>query len=176
MKGELGFTGTRNDPSKQQKAWLLAHMLESVVDKKEITRVHHGCCVGSDEFFHRICKTLVDEQPETGGFAAQNIVLHPPADRSREMEIDEWTIQNCLWYPRKPYLLRNLDIVHTSSRLVALPDRLETTRGSGTWYTIHRAMESNRHVTICWPDGTVEPRFPKTATQRAKTSTMKSED
>ena len=144
---DWGFSGSRDEPSKEQKNWLLEQMLDGVRHKK-VVRVHHGCCIGSDAFMHRVAKSVMD-------MGLGTIVLHPPSDRSREMEIDEWTMANCLWYPRKPYLTRNKEIVRNSSRLLATPKdwRPNSIKGSGTWHTIRAAMESEKPVSICLPDG-----------------------
>jgi hypothetical protein len=115
---------------------------------KSVSEFHHGCCVGSDEFAHRIAKSCLD----TG---LDQIVLHPPANGAQEMEYTEWDYGNCLWYTKKDYLARDRDIVNETDILLALPNGPEKMRGSGTWYTIRYARNHNKKVIICDPLGKV---------------------
>jgi hypothetical protein len=150
---DFGFSGSREEPTREQKKWLLSEVIFTV-QKDGYERGHHGCCIGSDAFFHACLKSVM-------GMGLKKIVLHPPSDRSREMEITQWDLDKCLWYPRKPYLTRNKDIANGSYILLATPSCPEKSRGSGTWHTIHAAEEAHRLVKICHPDGTKEVRVPK---------------
>lgn len=147
MGHSLGFTGSRNEPTVYQKEWMSEELVKAFTTTQGFTSAHHGCCIGSDAHFHDLVKQLL-----LSGLV-RNITLHPPSDRSREMEITQWELANCLWYPRKPYLIRNRDIATYSHRLLATPDVTERHRGSGTWYTIHAAENLGKPVYICMPDG-----------------------
>jgi hypothetical protein len=144
----LGFTGSRHEPTRQQKNWLLEYLLDNPQDE-----FHHGCCVGSDEFSHKAAKSCLD-------MGLKQIVLHPPVDTSREMKYTDWDYANCVWYPRKEFLARDRDVVKATTRLIALPNGPERMRGSGTWYTVRYALEHNRPVLICNPLGHVTERMP----------------
>ena len=144
----LGFTGSRHEPTRPQRMWLLDYVLEN--SPKEF---HHGCCIGSDEFSHRVAKNCFD-------MGLEQIILHPPIDTSREMGYTDWDYANCVWYPRKEFLPRNRDIVNAVDRLIALPNGPEKMRGSGTWYTIRYALKQRKPVIICDPLGQVEERNP----------------
>ena len=146
---ELGFTGSREEPSSEQRKWVLETLI-TFVQHKAITGVHHGCCKGSDAFFHRAAKTVLD-------LGLRQITLHPPLKREWEMEVTEWDLANCIWYPRKNYLARDRDIVANSGSLLATPLSMKPTRGSGTWYTIHHAKDSGKNGWVCFTDGTVIP-------------------
>jgi hypothetical protein len=150
---EFGFSGSREEPTKEQKKWLLSEVI-TLVQENDFDRAHHGCCIGSDTFFHKCLKSVMH-------LGLKQIVLHPPSDRSREMDYEEWELDNCLWYPRKPYLSRNRDIAHRSHILLATPSVPEKSRGSGIWHTIHAAQAERKLVKICHPDGTPEIRLPK---------------
>lgn len=143
----LGFTGSRHEPTSKQRIWLVDYILNN----GKISEFHHGCCVGSDEFSHRAAKNSTD-------LTVGEIVLHPPDKSEYEMEYTEWDYSNCLWFPKKDYLARNRDIVREADRLVALPNGPEKMRGSGTWYTIRWAIQHGKPVTICHPTGKIEIR------------------
>lgn len=152
----LGFSGTRNEPTILQKQWLVHQVIWEVQEAPiKVKKAHHGCCQGADAFFHRAIKACLD-------VGLEQIVLHPPSDRSREMEITEWDMANCVWYPRKAYLDRNRDIALTSATLLALPNNPDIGRPSGTWNTIHRAQEFNRTVKLCMPNGKLRIWDPST--------------
>jgi hypothetical protein len=143
---KLGFTGSRNEPSKAQRLWLVDYLLEH-----EVSELHHGCCRGSDAFAHRAAK-----QCDLKGTI--RIVLHPPNKNGWEMTYEQWEYDNCVWWPKADYLDRDRDIVACSDGLIAFPNGPEKLRGSGTWYTVRYAVSKNRPVIICWPDGQIEMR------------------
>jgi hypothetical protein len=146
----LGFTGTREEPTREQKTWLLSFVLGSGDDDR-IDEFHHGCCVGSDEFSHRMAKQCLD-------LTIEQIVLHPPSNSKYEMKYTDWDYANCVWYPRKPYLDRNYDIVACSTQVVALPKGPEVKQGSGTWHTIRATLRAKKPLIICYPDGEIDKR------------------
>ena len=144
----LGFTGSQHEPTSEQKNWLLQYVLDN-----SPAEFHHGCCVGSDAFAHKVAKNSLD-------LGLEQIILHPSIDTSREMKYTDWDYANCIWYPRKEFLPRNRDIVNAVDKLIALPDGPEKMRGSGTWYTIHYALKQRKPVLICNPLGELQERNP----------------
>ena len=61
----LGFTGSRHEPTDEQKRFLIrVHIWDAA-------ELHHGCCVGSDYAAHN-CAVSIKGQP--------TIWLHPPTD------------------------------------------------------------------------------------------------
>lgn len=143
----MGFTGTRHQPSTQQIGFLLTLFSLNPPDE-----LHHGACVGSDLWSHRLGCSV---KPKI------RVVVHPPVDESRMTpihELLEWG-DNITVMPPKPYLDRNKDIVAACDRLVGIPDGSEVSSlHSGTWATIRFAVKSGKPVTICYPDGQTEER------------------
>ena len=146
---KYGFTGSRVGPFAAQRIALTEFVLGSG-DDSAIKEWHHGCCSGSDEFSHKIAKAAMP--------IVDLIVLHPPINPSSEMKYAEWDYVNCLWWPRRDYLMRDRDIVNECDELVATPSGPEKFRGSGTWYTIRYAIKSGKKVNIIWPDGSFESK------------------
>lgn len=144
---DIGFTGSREEPSAAQKNWLWDIVHAETRDGAGL--FHHGCCVGSDEFAHSVAKVLLSRA------ALEEIALHPPADPRLEMGYSDWDHKGCIWWPRRPYLQRNRDIVRMSDVILALPKEREEQKG-GTWYTIRRAIKAKKRVLICYRDGEVE--------------------
>lgn len=147
---EIGFTGSREGMSPLQRKWVITSLIKEVVHNR-VTRAHHGCCEGSDEEFHGIARGVMTQ-------GLEGITLHPPIKNQHEMKYDEWTMMNCIWYPRKAYLARDRDIVTCTGSLLATPNTDRPTRGSGTWYTIQYARDlGNKNVHVCFPNGEIDP-------------------
>lgn len=130
----LGVTGPRTGATRAQQE-RLDEWLE------QATAVHHGACQGVDSQTHH--KALR---------AGLMIIVHPPeilkyADLSTMIELPGVTIR-----PRKPYLIRDKDIVVESDELLALPRGEEEIR-SGTWATIRIARARGKPRHIYGPDG-----------------------
>ncbi|OBJ40256.1 hypothetical protein A5630_25230 [Mycolicibacterium mucogenicum] len=128
-----GFTGTRNNLTGEQHAWLQEVLPGDVV-------VHHGACVGADSAMHVYA---MDK--------GNDVVVHPPTNPRLRMAYDP----RALWLPAKDYLDRDRDIVDAVQLLLATPDGPERWQ-SGTWYTVRYAVSVAVPVFICYPDGTVE--------------------
>lgn len=143
----IGFTGTREDITEAQKAWLT-----NTFDALQIDQLHHGACTGADAFAHdlaveRNIPVVVHPPIKTNFLAAQCLIPRP----------------NVVVLPAKPYLNRNKDIVGCSNGMIALPKNHEPQNNmepsGGTWYTVRFAQErANKPVMICYPDGEVEKR------------------
>lgn len=127
----IGFTGTRHGLNLKQKFELIRALQTYALGKGEMV-FHHGCCIGADNFFHRL-----------GMILGVRIVLHPPEDKSAVvlqhfMDVPEDDVM-----PSLPYLARNKQIVDTTQMLIAGPDGPERQR-SGTWSTVRYAWAQNR--------------------------------
>lgn len=142
----LGFTGTRNLPTRQQHRTLNLFMFDNDIDQ-----AHHGACVGSDLAFHGCALNY-----------GVPIVVHPPLEEAY-LAWECLTATHEVYEPepditvleRKEYHERNRDIVHACDNLLATPNGPRRPH-SGTWYTIDYALKHKVPVVICWPDGTLE--------------------
>ncbi len=107
------------------------------------SEVHHGDCLGADHQAHLVVR---EGSPEA------TVVGHPPdKDALRafcDVDIEE---------EPKPYLVRDLDIVKSSDRLLAFPHTTFEIRRSGTWATIRMARKHDVPVVIVWPNGKPTP-------------------
>lgn len=142
----LGFTGTRGQPTDKQLEWLFEQVRLFIQDAGCLAELHHGACVGADKAAH-------DAALDNG----LNVVIHPPTDQKLMMDLEPWRddMRVTILHPM-PYHVRNREIVHASSRMLALPNSTMRPH-SGTWYTIDYALASVP-VSICYPDGTTETR------------------
>lgn len=139
----FGFTGTRQGLTDEQKA-VLPRLLMAL----DVTRLHHGDCVGAD-----------DEADEIARGLGISIVIHPPdnpIDRAfcmkRETEPEQDEIKDPL-----PYFVRSNEIVREGEDgLIACPREDHEINRSGTWYTVRRAWKFMRPVWVIKPDGAVE--------------------
>ena len=147
----VGFSGSQTGVTKAQLIWL-NYELHAI----GMTELHHGACIGADAAAHMIA--LEYFTGSTGdGIPELPIVIHPPENMSKvEMRclLRDQEIVRVL--PRKPYLVRNRDIVNASNILLATPDGPERLR-SGTWATIRYARDLKHPIKICYPNGEVEP-------------------
>ncbi len=118
----LGFTGTRDGMTDQQKDKLI-----EVLDAYNISQLHHGDCVGADEFAHNLAKNM-------GIF----VVVHPPIDPRLRAFCQGDEIRDTL-----PYIERNHSIVDETGALFVAPRTKEEQVRSGTWatYRYARSME-----------------------------------
>jgi len=130
----IGFTGTRKGMTKYQK-----NKFRSIL--KKLKTGHHGAfrhgdCIGADEDADSIVKkkTLL------------RILIHPPiSDKDRAFCLSPTFV-----YPKKPYLVRNKNIVNKCDILIACPEGEETLR-SGTWSTIRYAFKKGTPTIIIPP-------------------------
>ena len=128
----VGFTGTRNGLSKEQRI-----ALEGKFQSRKIDALHHGCCVGADE--------------EANGIAREcgiKTIGHPPLNtRLMSMcRVDELR-------PPLDYLDRNQEIVKECDILIACPGTMKPIQRSGTWFTIRHAEQVGRPTIVIFPDG-----------------------
>ncbi len=132
----IGFTGTREHLTFQQ-----SKALRLWFEGCTARELHHGDCIGADEFAHEVVHSL----------RGWRIVIHPglgpPSLQARSTGWNELR-------PAKPNLERNRDIVNDTIYLVACPKGFAEERRSGTWSTVRYARLKGRSITIIWPDGT----------------------
>lgn len=149
----IGVSGSRTGPTTQQQAWG-NYRLRGI----GCTEVHHGCCVGSDEFFHRVALEYFrgyepeDDQPWPP------IWGHPPIKATYRMPLE---LHDLVSYTKpKAYLSRDRDIVDEGAILLATPSHgrpgeILESHASGTWYTINYALRMGKRVEWCDPEGVV---------------------
>lgn len=130
----LGVTATRRELTDVQ-----IEVLDLLIPQINPVMARHGDCVGGDELFHHLCRDY--EIP---------ITIHPPEDPKYRA-----FCQNAVeWWPEKPYLVRNLDIVTMSDIMIACPNScVEKKRGSGTWWTVNCTRRAEKPLYIVYPDG-----------------------
>ena len=126
----IGFTGSRNGMSNEQKLQVKNYLLS--LQHLNLT-VHHGDCKGSDRDFHNICTDL----------QSIKIIIHPPNCSTMRAFCNSDTILQ-----ERPFLLRNRDIVDSSEVLIACPINNNEIMRSGTWSTIRYARKCNKQVNI----------------------------
>lgn len=102
---------------------------------------HNGLCIGADEEFAKIGRTL-----------GHKIIGFPGYSRltGKTEEYRSRFIPDICKDPR-PYIDRNHDIVHASTHLVAAPRQMTEVLRSGTWATIRYAQKHNLHINILLP-------------------------
>ena len=127
----IGFTGTRQGMSKGQKQKLRDTLRElKASNKNGMCEFHHGDCLGADEEAHEIAN-------EEGYW----VVAHPPSDPKARA----FVIAHCE-RPKKPYLVRDHDIVDECQILIAAPKSNTEVMRSGTWATIRYGLKKERQI------------------------------
>jgi len=140
---KIGFSGTRKGFSGFQRR-LFKEIIKENINK--ITEFHHGCCKGADTEASWIVKGLSELKED--GFRVK-IVAHPP--------INSYAVGNYFAdeiKPRKPFLVRNKNIVNELQKeddtLLAAPKTKKSTqrssKRSSTWMTIKYAKSLNKNV------------------------------
>lgn len=130
----LGFTGTQNGLTDEQRANLLTHLAN------ESLTLHHGDCIGADAEAHELAIAT-----------AQDVVIHPPLDERKRAFC---TGGHVVWREPLAYLDRNRAIVDECDKLLACPALMAEELRSGTWATIRYARRQGKPIAILWPDGT----------------------
>lgn len=133
----LGVSGTRSCPSEHQ-----THFLYIAITSPAIIEVHHGDCVGLDNWAHNIAASH-----------RKLIVVHPP-------DVPKWraycTSNNAIVLPTRWYTNRNLDIVLASDICVAFPYSREWSQSKGTYNFIDHATKHKKPLIIVHADGGLE--------------------
>jgi hypothetical protein len=139
---EVGVTATRRGLNSHQLTNIFRWLLS---DRRNISKLHHGKCVGGDEEINDAARSLdiytVGHPPVNPRYLSDCVV-----DEEREA---------------KEYLERDRDIVWETAVLLVAPYQNEepsSYRGSGTWYTYGVAKENKHRVVLFWPDKPFEVR------------------
>lgn len=135
MDFSIGFTGTREDPSREQ-VRILTETLNSLYE--DGCNFHHACCTGADTIASIIANTV--------GYIC---IGHPPINTVFK---SSYYIANEERSP-KDYIERNRDIVNETSVLIAVPKYKVATRKSGTHYTVSYAASIGKGVVVIEPNG-----------------------
>ena len=121
---KVGFTGTRSGMSRHQFRSFRSALKR--MQKKGITNLHHGDCLGADVQAHKLAHSL-----------GIPIVIHPPVNgtnraycRGAKKVLEE-----------KEYLERNHDIVDACDVLFVAPFTNTEQMRSGTWAAFRYAMK-----------------------------------
>jgi hypothetical protein len=145
MKQNIGFTGTRNGMTEEQKStltfllWLFHEPGNMYI---------HGDCIGGDEEFHMLVKKMDSKA---------SMMIFPPLDP----KFRAWKYG--MVQPEDEYLARNRRIVSVSNTLIGAPKNFTDIARSGTWYTIRHAKKIKSEnktrrldrVIIIFPDGSI---------------------
>jgi len=146
----IGFTGTREGLTEEQKKALRTFLQNQFLHITKEGHFHHGDCIGADEQASFIAREV--------GFS---IYGHPPINPKYRAYFD-----NDVEFESKEYLVRNHDIVDSTSLLVACPKRdLEEWR-SGSWATIRYAHKIKKETKIIFPNGRISSYPFKSAIDR----------
>ena len=134
----IGFTGTRKGATEAQLRVARA-LLVMYHDPAEEDWLHHGDAIGADEQIHAIAKEL-----------GYQVAAHPCPLNDQRAFCDADVV-----HPPKPPLMRNRDIVIACEHLLATPFEAHYRHRSGTWWTIHYAINQHKPVTIIQPNGLI---------------------
>lgn len=132
----IGFTGTQSGCSSPQ----LDSLIE-IVEGLDFEKADHGDCLGADEEFHVVLRTLAPHVKITGHIPVHN---RKRAFCDFDEERDPW-----------PYKIRNRHIVDAVDLMIGCPsqDYNKEIIRSGTWATIRYARKQNVPLVIIWADG-----------------------
>lgn len=136
----IGFSGTRQGMTNDQV--LHVHMLLGDLRGAGASQVTHGMCQGADKQFHDMAKAL-------GYFTigAPGVLSDGSPYMRAKIECD-------MVLPEKPFLVRNLQIVHEVDLMLVTPkEQAEQGKGSGTWASIRYTRKAKKPLIIVYPDG-----------------------
>lgn len=141
----VGFTGTRNGMTDQQKA-TVELILKNLPEGDPV--FHHGDCVGADDEFDQIARRV---RPDC--------VIHTHPPNKPELRAHCSGRGPTTNHIPKGYLERDRDIVDASELLIGAPYQQNEPLGrrvGGTWYTIRYARKNVKDHLIVKPDGKVD--------------------
>ena len=127
----VGFTGTQEGMSSEQKAALL-HTLTTLNVLREM-EFHHGDCIGADAEAHKIAKSCDID-----------IIIHPPLVETKRAFCEGFKIR----HKPAPYIARNHDIVDACDLIIVAPRSNEEELRSGTWATYRYADKANKSIIL----------------------------
>jgi predicted Rossmann fold nucleotide-binding protein DprA/Smf involved in DNA uptake len=137
MSAHIGVTGSRFGATPEQLT--KARLILAANYETGIT-LHHGRCRGVDGQIHHEARAL-----------GYRIEQHPPQNRAVE-DIDCEAEPGEIIHERKPYLVRDQDIVNAVSRLIVIPAEPEAKAvRSGTWATARMARRAGIPIDLIAP-------------------------
>lgn len=143
----VGFTGTRQGMTNEQKGTLKIAFIDIEVEKRLVEQLfcfRHGDCVGADAEAHDIWRSSFTDLDE--------IWIHPPMDpKYRAFKNGDVILDP------KGYLDRNDDIVAACHYLIGTPNTMKPKVRGGTWSTIRKAAASKVRGSVILPNGMVVP-------------------
>jgi hypothetical protein len=139
MSDSVGFTGTREGMTVLQSAGVL-QLLKGMWDGG-LRKARHGMCVGADEDFHRLARSV--------GF----YMIGHPGTRPDGQCFTRAAITCQEKRESFPFVARDRHIVQECLVLIACPRGYAEEQRSGTWATVRWARKKNRHLYIVQPDG-----------------------
>lgn len=135
---KLGITGSRDPGFWLRRQFLIALRMLAP------SEIHHGDCVGIDEFADMIAWDVEAKR-----------VIHPPTNTKLRAfcTIERGLREHDSILPQEDYLARNRAIVDQTDLILACPKQPSYEKGSGTWYTISYALRSGKNVWLVTKDG-----------------------
>jgi hypothetical protein len=157
---KLGFTGTRNGLTKEQRA--VVRKLLSVLDFNEI---HHGDCVGADnELVDLAGSSWHIKETERLGVENKNnwyttvlpVIAYPGKNVAGNSDSRAYSRWNTKTLRTERYLTRNRNIVNNVDFVIAAPKEESQVCSGGTWYTINYAIKQKVPLIIVYSNGKVD--------------------
>lgn len=141
----LAFSGTRQGMSQLQHKAVTGWLTQQV---PFITEIHHGCCVGADVDFHRICIQLG---------LVELMQLHPSNSKftNKLLDLESTGSVEKIW-PRDDPLARDQRMVQLCDTLLITPISDDEVVRSGTWTTKRMALKLRRRVIHVRLHGAIE--------------------
>lgn len=124
----IGFTATRHGMDQEQRHQLRKKLLSEY--RSGMRWFHHGDCVGGDAEAHVIAREI--------GYL---IAVHPPTHETYRAFMPA-----NYYFPARPYLERNGNIVDRTKFLIAGPQTDAEQLRSGTWATVRYARRRNKFI------------------------------
>ena len=132
---------SRDGLNEKQKAEII-NLLQKDLDDGFKIQVTHGDCVGADNDFHNICRSL---KPSIKNEADILIHIRPGGTTNNNFRA---FCKGDFHYYAKPFLERNKDIVNNCDILLACPRSNVEELRSGTWATIRYANTISKPTKI----------------------------
>ena len=132
----IGFTGTHKGMTDEQYI-AVQQLVQDFFDPEYTHEYHHGDCVGADAQFDGICKHY------DNAFA----YIHPPENAKARAFCSGYE------FPKKPYLVRNHDIVDSVDVMIATPGTMHEVLRSGTWATVRYTRKCKKQLIVVYPNG-----------------------
>jgi hypothetical protein len=131
---KVGFTGSRAGMSDEQ-----YNTVKNLLMAGQPKELHLGDCFGADASAFEI-----------GVRADLRLIGHPP-DVPGGRKFCTYDEER----PKKPFLVRNHDIVDETHILIACPKETKEIMRSGTWATVRYAEKVGKTVLLIYPSGRI---------------------